>query len=261
MTPSAVNNSDKHAGATTVEPLLSVQGLTVRYGLITALDDLSLDINKGDVISIVGPNGAGKSSLLAAIAGTVRPAAGRILFAGQPTIGQPLEQTVRRGIALVPEGRHVLASLTVLENLRLGATIRNDAAQVAREIDGFFEAFPILGERRREAAGRLSGGEQQMLVIARALLSRPRLLMLDEPSLGLAPKITDQIYAMLASVRQDGVTILVVEQNAARALRAADRTYVLNGGVIRISGTEAELSGNPDFEAAYFGLAPQGSAP
>lgn len=258
MISKALEHGMDHAAA---PPRLSVRGLTVRYGPITALDDLSLDIEPGQVISIVGPNGAGKSSLLAAIAGTVKPVAGSIFFNGQPTIGQPLEQTVRRGIALVPEGRHVLASLTVLENLRLGATIRTDAAQVAREIDQFFEAFPILGERRREAAGRLSGGEQQMLVIARALLSRPALLMLDEPSLGLAPKITDQIYAMLASIRRDGVTILIVEQNAARALAAADRTYVLNGGTIRIAGTEAELSGNPDFEAAYFGLAPPGDAP
>jgi branched-chain amino acid transport system ATP-binding protein len=241
-------------------PLLSVDGLVVRYGAITALAGVSLAVDAGEMVAIVGPNGAGKSSLLAAIAGTVRPAAGHVAFKDQPILGQALEKTVRRGIALVPEGRHVLSSLTVLENLRLGATIRRDGASVAREIDGFFTTFPILGERRNEAAGRLSGGEQQMLVIARALLSKPVLLMLDEPSLGLAPKITDQVYAMLASIRRDGVTVLVVEQNAARALKAADRTYVLNGGVIRLAGTEAELSGNPDFETAYFGLDPRGRA-
>lgn len=260
MTAIAGQGGGRQGSAETLAPLLSIRGLTVRYGPITALDGLSLDVGTGQVISIVGPNGAGKSSLLAAIAGTVKPAGGQVTFKGQPTIGQPLEQTVRRGIALVPEGRHVLASLTVLENLRLGATIRRDTAEAAREIEGFFKTFPILGERRNKSAGRLSGGEQQMLVIARALLSKPTLLMLDEPSLGLAPKITDQIYAMLASIREAGVSILVVEQNAARALRVADRTYVLNGGIIRMSGTEAELSGNPDFEAAYFGLAPRGGA-
>jgi branched-chain amino acid transport system ATP-binding protein len=239
---------------TPANPLLSVDGLVVKYGPITALNGVSLAVGAGEVVAIVGPNGAGKSSLLAAVAGTVRPAAGRVMFDGQSILGQALERTVRRGIALVPEGRHVLASLSVLENLRLGATIRQDAAAVTREIDGFLTAFPILGERRNEAAGRLSGGEQQMLVIARALLSKPRLLMLDEPSLGLAPKITEQVYELLAKVRQDGVTVLVVEQNAARALGAADRTYVLNGGAIRLAGVAAELSGNPDFEAAYFGL-------
>jgi branched-chain amino acid transport system ATP-binding protein len=242
------------AGIAATGPLLSVDGLVVRYGPITALNGVDLVVAAGEMVAIVGPNGAGKSSLLAAIAGTVRPAAGRIAFKGQSVLGQPLERTVRRGIALVPEGRHVLASLTVFENLRLGATIRRDGAEVQREIDGFFAAFPILGERRHEAAGRLSGGEQQMLVIARALLSKPPLLMLDEPSLGLAPKITEQVYAMLAAIRRDGVTVLVVEQNADRALAAADRTLVLSGGAIRLGGTAAELSGNPDFEAAYFGL-------
>lgn len=252
MMSQALSPGLEHSTAT-AQPLLSVQGLTVRYGSITALDVLSLDINKGEVISIVGPNGAGKSSFLAAIAGTVRPVAGRILFKGQQTIGQPLEQTVRRGIALVPEGRHVLASLTVLENLRLGATIRNDAAQVGREIDGFFEAFPILGERRREAAGRLSGGEQQMLVIARAMMSRPKLLLLDEPSLGLAPVIVDQIFKMIAALRTSGLTILLVEQNVAKALAVADRAYVMRLGQIAASGTAAEIRATTDLNALYLG--------
>lgn len=252
---------DRHGAAAgqRAEPLLAVDGLIVKYGRITALDGVSLEVSSGEVVAIVGPNGAGKSSLVGAIAGTVQASGGRVRFRGEDTIDQNLERTVRRGIAMVPEGRHVFASLTVHENLRLGATVRTDRAEIAAEIDEFFRIFPILGERRNEAAGRLSGGEQQMLVIARALLSKPVLLMLDEPSLGLAPKVTDRVYEILAEVRQRGVSIMIVEQNAQRALRAADRTYVLNGGVFRIVGTETELAGNPDFEAAYFGLNADGS--
>lgn len=235
-------------------PLLVVEDLTVRYARITALDRLSLAVGEGEVVSIVGPNGAGKSSLLGAIAGLVRPAGGAILFRGENVVGQPLERTVRRGIALVLEGRHVFAGLTVMENLKLGATIRQKPEEIEADIRAFLDIFPILLERRNEPAGRLSGGEQQMLVIARALLSRPALLMLDEPSLGLAPRITDRIYEIIREVRKSGVTVLVVEQNADRALKAADRTYVLNGGRVRLTGTAAELTGNPDFEAAYFGL-------
>jgi branched-chain amino acid transport system ATP-binding protein len=211
-------------------------------------------VNPGEVVSIVGPNGAGKSSLLNAIAGVAQPSAGAILFRGENIVGQSLETTVRRGVALVLEGRHVFSGLTVLENLKLGATIRRDAASVAADLRSFFDIFPILAERRNEPAGRLSGGEQQMLVIARALLSRPTLLMLDEPSLGLAPKITDRIYEIIGDIRRQGVTVLVVEQNAERALKAADRIYVLSGGRVRLSGSAAELRDNPDFEAAYFGL-------
>jgi len=242
------------ATANSSSPLLSIDGLVVRYGQITALSEVSLHVDEGEVVSIVGPNGAGKSSLLGAIAGLVQPAGGRIAFAGEPVAPRALERTVRRGIALVPEGRHVFGGLTVHENLMLGATVRNDRRVVDDEIARFFDIFPILGERRNEAAGRLSGGEQQMLVIARALLSKPRLLMLDEPSLGLAPKVTDRVYELLAEIRAQGLTILVVEQNAPRALKAANRTYVLNGGRVRLAGPSATLAADPDFEAAYFGL-------
>ncbi|MFE0019280.1 ABC transporter ATP-binding protein [Mesorhizobium sp. NPDC059054] len=234
--------------------LLAVDGLVVRYGRIAALGGVSIHVDRGEIVAIVGPNGAGKSSLLAAIAGLVRPASGSIAFAGEDTIGQPLEQTVRRGIALVLEGRHVFAGLTVLENLKLGAAARSDFAEIEKDIAAQFEIFPILAERRRQPAGRLSGGEQQMLVIARALLSRPRLLMVDEPSLGLAPLMTDRVYEVLAEIRKRGVSVLVVEQNAPRALQAADRTYVLNGGRVGLSGPSGELAHHPDFEAAYFGL-------
>lgn len=239
--------------------LLQIDGLAVSYGRITALRDVSLQVNAGEIVAIVGPNGAGKSTLLASIAGLVRPAAGTIRFRGDSVVGQPLERTVRRGIALVPEGRHVFGGLTVLENLRLGATIRGDRAAVAAEIAQYMALFPILSERRNEPAGQLSGGEQQMLVIARGLLSDPALLMLDEPSLGLAPRITDQVYALIETVRQRGVTVLVVEQNADRALRTADRTYVLNAGAVRLSGASAYLRGKPEFEAAYFGIGPAGA--
>ncbi|MDR5654590.1 ABC transporter ATP-binding protein [Ruixingdingia sedimenti] len=235
-------------------PLLDIRDLAVRYGRITALDGVGLHVDAGEVVAIVGPNGAGKTTLLSAVAGIVRPVAGSIAFRGEPILGQPLERTVRRGIALVPEGRRVFGGLTVEENLRVGAVIRRDRAAAAAEIARFMEIFPILHERRNEPAGRLSGGEQQMLVIARAMLSDPALLMLDEPSLGLAPKVTDQVYALVADLRARGVTVLVVEQNADRALRAADRTYVLNAGRVRLAGPSAALRDDPAFEAAYFGM-------
>lgn len=237
-----------------IAALLRVEDLVVQYGRIAALNGISLTVAPGEIVAIVGPNGAGKTTLLSAIAGLVRPVAGAIDFAGVAVIGQPLERTVRRGIALVPEGRHVFVGLSVLENLRIGAVTRKDRAAVAREIDRFMQVFPILGARRDEPAGRLSGGEQQMLVIARAMLSAPRLLMLDEPSLGLAPNITERVYALVAALREQGVTVLVVEQNADRALRAADRTYVLNAGLVRLAGASAALAADPGFEAAYFGI-------
>jgi branched-chain amino acid transport system ATP-binding protein len=242
------------------EALLAVRELTVRFGQITALDRVSLHVNQGEVVSIVGPNGAGKSSLLKAIAGVAKSTGGDILFRGETIVGHSLERTVRRGVALVLEGRHVFSGLTVLENLKLGATIRRDAAEIAADIRSYFEIFPILQERRDEPAGRLSGGEQQMLVIARALLSRPALLMLDEPSLGLAPQIIDRIYQIIKEIRSTGVTVLVVEQSAERALKAADRIYVLNGGRVRLSGNPRDLADNREFEAAYFGLSPEDAA-
>jgi len=243
-----------------VTALLAVRGLVVRYGAITALRGLDLDIAAREIVAVVGPNGAGKTTLLAAIAGIVRPAEGRIALDGVPVTGQ-IEQTVRRGIALVPEGRHVFARLTVDENLRLGTTIRADRAEVARDIARYLDAFPILAERLHRPAGYLSGGEQQQLVIVRALLSRPRLLLLDEPSLGLAPRIIEDIYRLIDTIRDAGTAVLVVEQNAARALTAADRILVLNGGIVRMQGKRAEIAGHPGFEAAYFGLPAGAAAP
>jgi branched-chain amino acid transport system ATP-binding protein len=191
---------------------------------------------------------------MAAIAGVVPAAAGRIVFAGNPLAGTMLEDVVARGLALVPEGRHIFASLTVLENLMLGASIRRDGDGVRADIERFFRTFPILNQRRRQPAGQLSGGEQQQLAIARALLSRPRLLILDEPSLGLAPTVVDQVYELIGQLRAQGVTLLVVEQNAERVFGLADRVYVMNGGEFSLGGRAADIRRDPRFDAAYFGL-------
>jgi branched-chain amino acid transport system ATP-binding protein len=235
-------------------PLLEVSGLVVRYGAVTAVRGVDLTIGEGEIVSIVGPNGAGKTSLVSAVAGIVPPAAGSIVFAGKPLAGIVLEDVVARGIALVPEGRHIFASLTVTENLMLGATVRRDADGVRADLGRSFEMFPILGARWRQPAGQLSGGEQQQLAIARALISRPRLLMLDEPSLGLAPAVVDQVYALLRTVREQGVTILLIEQNAERVFGLADRVHVMSGGEFGLSGTAAEIKADQRFDAAYFGV-------
>ena len=235
-------------------PLLEVSGLMVRYGAVTAVRGVDLRVNEGEIVSIVGPNGAGKTSLISAVAGIVAPAAGSIVFAGKSLAGIALEDVVARGLALVPEGRHIFGSLTVMENLMLGATVRTDADNVRADIDRSLATFPILGERRRQPAGQLSGGEQQQLAIARALLSRPRLLMLDEPSLGLAPTVVDQVYALLKSVRDRGVTILLIEQNAERVFGLSDQVHVMSGGEFGLSGTAAEIKNDRRFDAAYFGV-------
>jgi branched-chain amino acid transport system ATP-binding protein len=234
-------------------PLLQVSRLVVRYGAVTAVRGVDLAVGEGEIVSIVGPNGAGKTSLVSAIAGIVL-ASGSIVFAGKSLAGIALEDVVAHGIALVPEGRHIFASLTVTENLLLGATVRSDADGVRADLERSFTMFPILGARRRQPAGQLSGGEQQQLAIARALISRPRLLMLDEPSLGLAPAVVDQVYVLLRSVREQGVTILLVEQNAERVFGLADRVHVMSGGEFGLSGTAAEIKADPRFDAAYFGV-------
>jgi branched-chain amino acid transport system ATP-binding protein len=235
-------------------PLLDVSGLVVRYGAVTAVRGIDLAIGAGEIVSIVGPNGAGKTSLVSAVAGIVPVAAGSVVFAGKPLAGIALEDVVAQGIALVPEGRHIFASLTVTENLQLGATVRGDSDGVRADLDRSFDTFPILGARRRQPAGQLSGGEQQQLAIARALLSRPRLLMLDEPSLGLAPAVVDQVYVLLRTVRESGVTILLIEQNAERVFGLADRVHVMSGGEFGLSGTAAEIKADRRFDAAYFGV-------
>lgn len=234
--------------------MLSFDDVELYYDHVYALKGVSINLYEGETVALIGANGAGKSSILRAITGLRRIKSGSISYMGERIDGRPAAEIVSRGIAMVPEGRRVLGSMTVRENLMLGATIRRDRAEVAKDIAQVMERFPILGQRQNEAAGRLSGGEQQMLVISRAMLSRPSLLMVDEPSLGLAPRITDQIYEMMKALRQDGMTILVVEQSAERAFGAADRIFVLNGGKVRLSGPTAQMKAHPQFEAAYFGM-------
>lgn len=240
--------------------LLDIAGLIVRYGTITAIRGVDLRVAENEIVAIVGPNGAGKTSLVSAVAGIVRPAAGTIAMGGTAMTGVALEDVVTHGVALVPEGRHIFGSLTVAENLALGATARRDDG-VRDDTERMYATFPILGSRRRQPAGQLSGGEQQQLAIARALMSRPRLLMLDEPSLGLAPVIVDQVYALLRDIRAQGVAILVVEQNAERAFAIADRAHIMSGGIFQLSGKPANLVADVGFDAAYFGIRMREDAP
>jgi branched-chain amino acid transport system ATP-binding protein len=235
--------------------MLKVDGLVVRYGPITALRGVTLEVGEREIVGVIGPNGAGKSTLLLTLAGAVPAAAGTVSFGGEPVLGESSERLVARGLSLVPEGRHIFHRLTVRENLGLGTTVRTDKAATARDWERVLELFPILREYLKTPAGKLSGGEQQMLAIGRALLTRPRLLMLDEPSLGLAPIVIDRLFETLEQLRADGVTILLVEQNAARTLELADRVYVLQTGAVEHSGTPAELEHDRRFERAYLGLA------
>lgn len=232
--------------------MLELRDLCVDYGRIEVVHGVELGVGQGEAVGIIGPNGAGKSSILRAIFGLVRPAAGGASFEGRLLTGMAPEQIARLGLALVPEGRHVFKTLTVEENLLLGA--RGNGAGAVMEAT--LERFPILRERARQRADRLSGGEQQQLAIARALLGRPKLLVLDEPSLGLAPKMIDAIYALLQDLREEGTTMLLVEQNAARTIDFCDRCAVLGTGKIRAQGTREELQRNPDLLRAYLGRQP-----
>jgi branched-chain amino acid transport system ATP-binding protein len=233
--------------------MLQIEALVVHYRRIVALRGISLEVNQGEIVGVVGPNGAGKSTTLMATMGVVRPTSGSVTFEGRPLVGLAPERIVKQGLSLVPEGRRILATLTVAENLRLGATVRTDRAAVKADLEEIFERFPILKTYADTTAGRLSGGEQQQLAIARALLSRPRLLLLDEPSLGLAPLMLDLVFEVLQQLKDEGTTILLVEQNANRTLELADRTYVLRTGAIELEGTRDELLRHADFEAAYLG--------
>ncbi len=235
--------------------MLKIDNLKVSYGNITALRGVSIEVAASEIVAVIGPNGAGKSSLLLTLAGVARAQGGEVRFDGQPILGHAPEKLAAMGMALVPEGRHIFGSLTVAENIALGATTRRDRAEIAADTERALQMFPILRERYRGRAGKLSGGEQQMLAIARALMSRPKLLLLDEPSLGLAPLVVRQVYDAIFELKQRGLTVLVVEQSVNRALAAADRTYVMNSGVIAMSGRSADLHGTAEFDAAYFGMA------
>jgi branched-chain amino acid transport system ATP-binding protein len=234
--------------------MLHLDHVVVQYGRAVAVKDLSLEVAEGEFVGVVGPNGAGKSTTLSAIMGFLRPTAGTISLRGSDITGTPPEAIARMQVALVPEGRQLFATMTVGENLRLGATVRRDRAEVDSDLDGLLDRFPILRTRFSRAAGGLSGGEQQQLAIARALLSRPALLMADEPTLGLAPKMVDMVFDTLASLRSEGITILLVEQNALRTVETADRTYVLRSGRVALTGSRDELADRPDFADHYLGL-------
>ena len=231
--------------------MLSVKDLVVRYGPVEAVRGIDIAVREGEIVALLGANGAGKSSTLASIAGLVKPASGTITFGGRPVSGLPPEALSRLGIGLVPEGRRIFASLTVAENLWLGGASHAspaDRKQRQREME---ERFPILRERTAQKAGLLSGGEQQMLAIARALMSRPRLLLLDEPSLGLAPQMVERVFDLLADLRKEGHTILLVEQNVPMSLAIADHGFVLANGRIAMAGTGRELASNDKISEAY----------
>lgn len=233
--------------------MLVLHDVHVRYGAIAALRGVSLRVEPGEIVGLIGVNGAGKSTTLMTIAGVLQPHRGTIVFRGESIVASPPEEIVRKGIALIPEGRRIFPGLTVEENLRLGASIRSDRSAVQRDLDEMCERFPVLADRLSQAAGTLSGGEQQQLAIARGLMSRPVLLMLDEPSLGLAPQLVEGMFELVAQLHTTGVTILLVEQNVERTLEIAGRVYLLNTGEVEFEGTASELRERVDFVSAYLG--------
>jgi ABC-type branched-subunit amino acid transport system ATPase component len=234
-------------------PLLVAQGLTAGYGRIDILHDVSLTVGVHEIVSIIGPNGAGKSTTFRTIVGFLTPRAGRVLFNGEEITGTRPDLVLRRGLAYVPQGRIVFPQMTVLENLEMGAYTERDPKRVAAALEQVYHLFPILAERRRQSAGTMSGGEQQMVAIARALMTAPRLILLDEPSLGLSPKFVTLIFEKLAELRQAGYTLMLVEQNATRALALADRGYVLELGRNRFEGPGRQLLADPEVKRLYLG--------
>jgi branched-chain amino acid transport system ATP-binding protein len=233
--------------------MLEVAGLVTAYGKIEALKGVSLGVERGGITCLLGPNGAGKTTLMMTVAGILRPRRGSIRFDGAELVGQTPAQIVRRGVALVPENRLVFPQMSVRENLAAGAYQRSDSGEIAADMDRLYERFPRLRERREQLAGTLSGGEQQMLAVGRALMSRPRLLLMDEPSLGLAPIIVDEIFRIIAELNRDGTTIFLVEQNAHKALQVAQRFYLMEQGRVTFSGTPGELAEDEVIQRAYLG--------
>ena len=234
-------------------PLLAVKDLRVHYGAIEALRGISLEVPAGEVVALIGANGAGKTTTLRAVSKMLRPSGGAIVLDGSDVTRLPSHALVSRGMAHAPEGRGIFLNLTVRENLELGAYLRRDRDAIAKDAERAYALFPILAERRAQVAGTLSGGEQQMLAVARALMSRPRLMLLDEPSLGLAPQVVERIFSVLREVNQSGVALLLVEQNAHKALQLAHRAYVLETGAIVMQGTGRELLASPEVRKAYLG--------
>lgn len=231
--------------------MLKVNDLSVNYGGIEAVRNISFEVTEGSIVTLIGANGAGKSTTLRTISGLVKAKGGSVAFLGEEILGKKTEDIVSKGISMVPEGRRIFPDLTVLENIKIGAYLRKD--DLAEDIKWVNDLFPILGDRHWQAAGTLSGGEQQMLAVARALMSRPKLLMMDEPSLGLAPLIVKNIFSIIKEINKQGVTILLIEQNANMALHAADYAYVMETGTILLHGTGSEVLGNEKVKQAYLG--------
>jgi branched-chain amino acid transport system ATP-binding protein len=235
------------------EPMLVLDDIHVYYGNIAAVKGLSITVMPGEIVTLLGPNGAGKSTTLRTISGLLRPRQGGVFFEGDRLDGVQAHEVVQRGIAQAPEGRRIFPRMSVDENLDLGAFLRRDRAEVAADKQNVFELFPRLRERITQKAGTMSGGEQQMLAVARALMARPRLLLLDEPSMGLAPVLVDLIFATIQRIREQGTTVLLVEQNALAALGVADRAYVLESGLLKLTGKASDLAKDPEIVRAYLG--------
>ena len=233
--------------------MLKIENLYVNYGGINALRGISLEVQDGEIVTLIGANGAGKSTTLRTITGLVKAASGSVIWNGEEMIGKSIDTIFKSGIAMVPEGRRVFSDLTVLENLQIGAYLRKDKEEIDKDIEWVYSLFPRLKERYWQYAGTLSGGEQQMLAVGRALMSRPKLMMMDEPSLGLAPLVVQDIFSIIKEINRQGVTILLIEQNANMALRIADRGYVLETGQISMTGTGLELLNDESVKAAYLG--------
>ncbi len=233
--------------------LLKVENLEVYYGVIRALKGISFEVNEGEIVTLLGANGAGKTTTMQSIMGLIHQKSGTVTYDGKNITGMPAYKIVKMGMTQVPEGRRIFAELTVYENLLMGAYIESDKAKIKRDIDEIYTIFPRLGERKNQVAGTLSGGEQQMLAMGRAMMSHPRLLMLDEPSMGLSPLLVDQVFDIIKHFHQIGTTILLVEQNASKSLSISDRAYVLENGAIAYSGTGKELAESDDIKKAYLG--------
>ena len=233
--------------------LLEVKNLEVYYGVIQALKGISFEVNEGEIVTLIGANGAGKTTTMQSIMGLIHPRSGEIVYNGQNILGIPTHKIVHQGMTQVPEGRRIFAELNVYENLMMGAYINRNRAEIKRDLEEIYTLFPRLEERKNQMAGMLSGGEQQMLAMGRALMSHPKLLMLDEPSMGLAPILVSQVFDMIKHLNERGTTILLVEQNAEKALSIADRAYVMETGAITLSGTGAELAASEKVKEAYLG--------
>ena len=234
--------------------MLRLEAVSAGYGRLAVLTSVTIEVGRGDLVCLIGANGAGKTTTLKTISGLLRPTAGRIVFDGREIQGLPPQEVLRRGIGHCPEGRRVFPYLTVQENLEMGAYVRTDARAVAADLERVLAHFPILAERRRQAAGTLSGGEQQMLAIGRGLMAEPRLLILDEPSLGLSPILVEELFGLIGRIGREGLAVLLVEQNVVESLEVAHRAYILEQGQFALSGTAAEIAADPQLKRAYLGM-------